>query len=92
MIRLAIWLFAFSPMLLALVPAARDRWGVALPLFTCFTLAVGIALELTVRKKRGSATAATTPQGNWLAKGFGTVLVAALIVVLSVGIRRCATT
>jgi len=91
MTRLAIWLFAFSPMLLAFIPAARARWGVALPLFTCITLAVGIALELIVMKKRGKAGVPATPLGNWFAKAFGILLAVAVVLVVGVGIRNCAT-
>jgi hypothetical protein len=91
MTRLAIWLFAFSPMLLALIPAARDRWGVVLPFLTCFTLAVGISLELVVMKRRGAAGVPSTPLGNWFAKAFGILLAVVVVFVLGVGIRNCAT-
>jgi hypothetical protein len=90
MTRLAIWLFAFSPVLVALIPAARDRWGVALPFFACFTVAVGIALELIVMKRRGVVGATSTSSGNWFAKAFGILFAVAGVVVLWVGLRNCA--
>jgi hypothetical protein len=89
MTRLAIWLFAFSPMLLVFIPAMRTRWGLALPLFACITLAVGIALELIVMKRRGKAGVPATSLGNWFAKVFGILL--AVAVVVGAGIRNCAT-
>ena len=85
MTRLAIWLFAFSPVLVALIPAARDRWGVALSFFACITLAVGIALERNLMKRRSAVGAYSTPVGNWLAKAFGILLVGAVGVVLIAG-------
>ena len=90
MTRLAIWLFAFSPVLGAIIPAARDRWGIALPFFACFTLAAGIALELVLMKRRSAVGVPSTPLGNWFAKAFGILLLVAVVVDLGVGVRNCA--
>jgi hypothetical protein len=88
--RLAIWLFAFSPMMLLLIPVARERWGVGLYFITCITLAVGIVLELIVMKRRSAAGVPSTSLGNWLAKAFGMFLAVAVVIVVGVGILGCA--
>ena len=90
MTRLAIWLFAFSPMLLLLFPAARDSWGVGMPFITCITLPIGIVLELIVMKRRGAAGVPSTALGNWFAKVFGIIFAVAIVFVIGVGIRNCA--
>ena len=91
MTRLAIWLFAFSPMSLALIPAVRDRWGSVLPFITCITLVVAIALELVVVRRRGAAEMPSTPIGNWFAKAFGILFVVAIVLIVVVGICSCVT-
>ena len=90
MTRLAIWLFAFSPMLLLLIPLAGDSWGVGVGFITCITLSVGIVLELIVMKRRGAAGVPSTALGNWFAKVFGILFAVAIVLVVGVGLRNCA--
>jgi hypothetical protein len=82
MSRLAIWLFAFSPLLLALIPAARDRWGVGISFITGFTVVIAIVLERIVMKRRGATGDPSTPLGNWFAKAFGVLFVVAIVVLV----------
>lgn len=73
MTRLALWAFAFSPVLLVSIPVVRQQWGL-FPLWLLLpTILVGSVAEIVLMKRRGAPGIPGTAMGNWFAKLFGIV-------------------
>ena len=87
MARLALWTFAFSPVLLVSIPAVRQHWGL-FPLWLLLpTVLVCSVAELVLMKRRGAPGIPGTAMGNWFTKLF-TVVFAIMELVLIYRLAR----
>ena len=77
MARLALWTFAFSPVLLVFIPTVRQHWGL-FPLW----LLLPTVLVCSVAERSGAPGIPGTAAGNWFAKLFAVVFaIMALVLV-----------